>query len=486
MSKPRWIGAALGLALFGIPLASCSRGDEQSGQSNAQRPGPLQWSQSAEQQLLEAIANAPANGLRPDLFLKGGLPQDGAERAKVLTDAGLRYADALARGYTDPKAMFKDYTIPRPKNDVRQGLAQAIRNGKVGEWLASLPPQTDEYRALSQAHLMFAKLAAQSRAAPVPSGKPIRPGQRDPRMPQIAAALAANSYIPPVGTQPPRRYAGALVAAVKRLQSDYGMKPDAVIDDDVIAALNGGAGLHARQTAVALERLRWLDREPPPNRIDVNTAATFLDYWIGGTPRDRRRVVVGEPPEWTTPQLQAPIVSLVANPKWRLPDRIVADELADKGHGWFAENNIAMENGKYVQQSGPKNALGLVKFDMDDEQQIYLHDTPAKALFAEPERHRSHGCIRVEGALDFAGMIASQQGVLDKFEEALGGGEEKWVKLPTPIPVRLLYHTAFLDGGVVRFVPDVYGWDSEIARALGLEGGVPRPAFKRRPGDVGP
>ncbi len=485
MSNRRWIGAALGLALCSVPLASCSRGAEQS-QSGAQQPGALQWSRSAEEQLLQAIANAPANGLRPDLFLKGDLPKDGAERAKVLTDAGLRYADALARGFTDPEALFKDYTIPRPKNDVRQGLARAIQEGKVGEWLASLAPQTDEYRALAQAHLMFLKLAIQSKAAPVPAGKPIRPGQRDPRMPQIAAALAANSYIPPAGTQPPQRYAGALVAAVRQLQSDYGMKPDGTIGDDVIAALNGGAGLHARQTAVALERLRWLERAPPPNRIDVNTAATFLDYWIGGTPRDRRRVVVGEPPEWMTPQLQAPMRNLVANPKWRLPDRIVADELADKGPGWFADNKITKENGKYVQQSGPKNSLGLVKFDMDDEQQIYLHDTPAKPLFAEPERHRSHGCIRVEGALDFAGMIAAQQGVLDKFEEGLAGGEEKWVKLPTPIQVRLLYHTAFLDGGVVRFVPDVYGWDGQIARALGLEGGTPRPAFKRRPGDVGP
>src|SRR6185503_4392160 len=111
MSNRRWIGAALGLALCSVPLASCSRGAEQ-WQSGAQQPGALQWSRSAEEQLLQAIANAPANGLRPDLFLKGDLPKDGAERAKVLTDAGLRYADALARGFTDPEALFKDYTIP--------------------------------------------------------------------------------------------------------------------------------------------------------------------------------------------------------------------------------------------------------------------------------------------------------------------------------------------------------------------------------------
>ena len=296
MSHRRWIGAALGLALCSTALASCSGGDRQSNQSTAQQPGALDWSQSTEQQLLDAIATAPAHGLRPDLFLKGDLPNDGAERARLLTEAGLRYADALARGYTDPKAMFKDYTIPRPKTDVRQGLAQAIRDGKVGEWLASLAPQTDEYRALSQAHLQFLKLAAQSKASPLPAGRPIKPGGRDPRLPRIAAALAASGFVTAPGAQPPQRYGGALVGAVRQLQRDYGMKPDGVIGDEVITALNGGAGLRARQTAVALERLRWLERSPPGTRIDVNTAATILDQWIGGTPRDRRRVVVGEPP----------------------------------------------------------------------------------------------------------------------------------------------------------------------------------------------
>ena len=67
----------------------------------------------------------------------------------------------------------------------------------------------------------------------------------------------------------------------------------------------------------------------------------------------------------------------------------------------------------------------------------------------------------------------------------MAGGDEKWVKLKTEIPVRLLYHTAFVDGGRVQFRPDVYGWDDDVAAALGLVRGVARKAVEQ-PGDIGP
>ena len=147
---------------------------------------------------------------------------------------------------------------------------------------------------------------------------------------------------------------------------------------------------------------------------------------------------------------------------------------------------MAFREGRLVQLPGPKNSLGLVKFDMQDKEQIYLHDTPAKALFGELERHRSHGCIRVDNALDFAAILAGQDRVLDKFTKALATHEENYVKLKTEIPVRLLYHTAFFDEGRVQFRPDVYGWDDEVARGLGLERRPPRRVSQRQPGDFGP
>ena len=235
-----------------------------------------------------------------------------------------------------------------------------------------------------------------------------------------------------------------------------------------------------------LERLRWLDRNPPQTRIDVNTGAAYLDYWRNGTLRDHRNVVVGQP-DWETPQLGSPIFQLVAHPYWRVPDSILDDELKDKSPAYLAANNMEYRDGRLVQLPGPKNSLGEVKFDMRNDQAIYLHDTPAKALFTMPERHRSHGCIRVRDATGFAMLLASDDGVLPKFQEAMmKPDDEGFVKLKTEVPVRLLYHTAFVEDGRVKLVNDTYGWDDDVAYALGYVRKPPRAKQGHAGGDVGP
>jgi murein L,D-transpeptidase YcbB/YkuD len=485
--KNKWIGTAAGLALLSVALPSCSQGGNSSGQNGSNSATPaetpqVQWNKKLEKELRDAVANAPANGLKPDLFVKGD-GQDGA----ALTNLALRYAEALAHGYSDPTKIFPVYTIPRPTGDVKQGFMDAMQKGDLTGWFASLPPQTDEYKALSQAHLRYLQLASKSpNFQPVADGKPIKPRSSDNRVPELATALSSMGYLAsqPQQSSATARYSPQLIAAVKRLQADFGLKTDGIVGGNTLAALNMGPAGLARECAIAMERLRWLVRDPPATRIDVNTAATFLDYWRNGQHMDRREVVAGEPDK-QTPQIQAPIVNLVAYPKWRVPDSIAAKEVATKSSQWLAENQFTTENGHYVQQSGPKNSLGIVKFDMDDKQQIYLHDTPAKALFGLPERHRSHGCVRIQDAVAFANAIATEEGVQDKFEEAMAGQQEAWVKLKSPIPVRLMYQTAFWDGSRVQFRPDVYGWDDNVAAALGLVRGVTWQAAQQS-GDIGP
>ena len=503
--KPRSrVGGAFALALFILSTAGC--GSKPGVQPKQVQTADLQstvtdpevrafyqagqwrpvWDRKSERELLTALGQSTQQGLKTDLFLKGDLPSDPSAREAALTKAALAYAAALAHGYVDPTKLGRPYTLPRPKDDVAAGLKQAVQQGGVAEWFASLPPQTDEYRALSSAYVDALHRVTAAHGNQIPVGRPLKPGRRDPRLGLIAAALANGGYLPP----PPRnaaptRYAGALIAAVKQLQADNGLKPNGVIDNDTVAMLNTGPALRARQLAVALERLRWLERNPPQTRIDVNTAASFLDYWENGGHQLQLKVINGQPGKWTTPEIQGNIFQLVANPYWRVPDRIFDDELSKKSQAYLAANNFAFRDGKLIQLPGPKNSLGQVKFDMDDPQQIYLHDTPFKSWFAAGERHRSHGCVRVQNALDFAFQLASEDGVQDKFQEGLASGDESYVKLKRRIPVRLMYHTAFWDGSQVRFVPDLYGWDDDVARALGLERGPPRAAYQQRE-DVGP
>jgi murein L,D-transpeptidase YcbB/YkuD len=416
------IGKAVALALLSVSLSSCGNSNRVEaeaikGQAKEEvrafyeaRDWQTAWDGKSEKQLIEIIDGAPAHGLKRELFLKGELPDDRGDREIALTTAALRYASALARGYSDPAKLNEVYTLPRPKVALVAGLTKAVQEDGLADWYNSLPPQTAEYGTLSAEFVRYTRLNGNA---------------------------------------------------------------------------NQVAGERARLLAVAMERLRWLDRNPPQTRIDVNTAAAFLEYWRDGQARDRRNVVVGEP-DWETPQLGSPIFQLVAHPMWRVPKSILEDELAEKSPAYLASQGMEWRDGRLVQLPSPKNSLGDVKFDMRNDHAIYLHDTQAKALFGLPERHRSHGCVRVQDAIGFALLLAHDDGILMDFQEAMTKDDETFVKMKTEVPVRLMYRTAFVDGGQVRFVEDVYGWDDDVAFALGYVRKPPRKRTEHARGDVGP
>jgi L,D-transpeptidase YcbB len=303
-------------------------------------------------------------------------------------------------------------------------------------------------------------------------------------MPAIERQLVASGYLDRAGNAGDR-YAAPLVRAVKHMQVDYGIKPDGVIGEKALEILNLSDADRAREIAVAMERMRWLDRAPPGTRIDVNLAAARLTYWRDGKIADTRKVVVGEP-DTETPQLGSPIYRLVANPTWTVPRSIQNKEIAGKGAGYMKRNNMVWKDGWIVQQPGPENSLGLVKFDMKNDHEIYLHDTPAKQLFAEVQRQRSHGCVRVDDAVGFAEKIARDEGILDQWNKARASGKEGFVDLPREIPVRLFYSTIlFDDEGAPVIRADPYGWNDRVAGALGFG---QRQGSRLRAGgdDVGP
>lgn len=425
------------------------------------------WSADTVRQLRGAIDRRAGHGLDRMTFALDGRPGT-AEGEAALTRSALHYAAALARGASDPVKLYKDYTLERAQVDLEGGLARALAAGTVDEWLESLAPQHASYRQLSKAYLALRGAGA---AAPEPAipdvAAPLKPGQTDARVPAIARQLVASDYLDRAQAQG-NRYNEAMVQAVRRMQADYGIAPDGIVGGGVIEILNLSDADRARAIAVALERLRWLEREPPATRIDVNIAAAQLSYWREGKIVDRRKVVVGKPGN-ETPQLDSPIYRLVANPTWTVPRSIERKEIADKGEAYLRRNNMAWQDGWIVQQPGPQNSLGLVKFDMKNDHQIYLHDTPAKALFDEVQRQRSHGCVRVDDALGFAELLARDEGVLDAWNRARASGQESFVPLPREIPVRLFYQTVLLDeAGEPVIRADPYGWNERVAVALGF------------------
>jgi murein L,D-transpeptidase YcbB/YkuD len=390
------------------------------------------WSDQSAEQLKTALQGSVRHGLDPKIFTEEiDRASSPVEREVALSKAAMSYAEALGRGRTDPTKLFEVYTLPRNEVDVPAGLAEAVQQGKAPEWIESLAPQDEEYRALSEAYVQHLQ-AAQQPQGPQSQGAGQQPGAKE---------QAKQKSEPKPKNQ---------------AQQAQQATPEVPRDRAVVLAVN-------------LERRRWLPRAPDATRIDVNTAGTFLRYIRDNQIADQRVVVNGEQ-GWETPQLGSPIYRLVANPDWTVPESIEKDELANLSPAQLQRKNMKRENGRIVQQPGPDNALGLVKLDMKNDHAIYLHDTPSKSAFQRPQRHLSHGCVRVNDAPGFARMLAEHAGKLAEFDAALKNPEKKttFIGLDKEIPVRLLYHTAFLDGGKLMFSPDPYGWDAKVAEALGL------------------
>ena len=428
------------------------------------------WTETDREALTQALAKRDRHGLDHVAFLAEGADHGSPDAIDIAyTRAAIDYAGALAQGDVDPATLHDIYTVERPAVDLGETLVAALRKGNLASWLEGLAPRDPAYRALSDAYLAASAASAEA-PKEIASTKPIHVGDTDPRVAAITQQLVDDDYLAAAQGHT-LTYSPIIAAAVKALQRDYGIREDGIVGPDTLAVLNIRPADRARALAVALERRRWLSRTPPATRIDVNTAAADLRYYRNGALTDQRKVIVGEPGR-ETPSLGSPIYRLVANPTWTVPKSIQNTELAHVGSRYLRAHNMKMENGWIVQQPGPENALGLVKFDMRNDQAIYLHDTSAPSLFDRSQRHLSHGCVRVHDAVGFASMLAEQEGVGDQWRAAHASGDYTIVDLPRQIPVRLLYHNVFVTPtGTIAYRTDPYGWNDAIATRLGFDAG---------------
>jgi murein L,D-transpeptidase YcbB/YkuD len=100
---------------------------------------------------------------------------------------------------------------------------------------------------------------------------------------------------------------------------------------------------------------------------------------------------------------------------------------------------------------------------------VYLHDTPQRDQFDQLERDFSSGCIRLENVIELAAYVLNKDSVWNRqrLTAALQSGAHQVIFLADPIPVHLVYMTAWVDGaGVLQFRKDIYSRDAILAKAL--------------------
>ena len=245
----------------------------------------------------------------------------------------------------------------------------------------------------------------------------------------------------------------------------------------------------AEKIALNLERWRWMPDELGGRYIIVNIPSFHLEAHQGEQAVLPMKVVVGTN-ENKTPVFSDKMTTTVFSPYWNVPESIVEGETAPaaaRDPNFLRRNNIEIlrltKSGAtpvdpstvkwddpeelkalaFRQKPGASNALGHVKFLFPNPYNVYLHDTPADALFARPGRAFSHGCVRVEHPEALAKwlLMDDPEWTDNRIVEAMEAGEEQQVKLKQEIPVHIVYFTAWADdAGAVRLVPDVYGYDA--------------------------
>jgi murein L,D-transpeptidase YcbB/YkuD len=202
-----------------------------------------------------------------------------------------------------------------------------------------------------------------------------------------------------------------------------------------------------------LERWRWLPLDMGHRYLLVNAAGFEVGLWEEGHRVARWRVITGKP-RTPTPVFSALVTGVTLNPWWEIPPSIVREN----GGRFSSSRGYVLSGGRWRQRPGPGNSLGLMKLAMPNPYNVYLHDTPTKALFDKPVRAFSHGCVRVDKPLTLAARLLGRS-----IDAEVARGATVTLPLGDPLPVYVAYFTADVsEAGAVEFHGDIYGRDARM------------------------
>jgi murein L,D-transpeptidase YcbB/YkuD len=412
----------------------------------------------------------------------------------------IHFVSDLASGRLEPSKVNSELFVYPQNVDHAEVIRAAADAEDIAAFVARYPPAQDEYGRLKAALADFRAQAATTDWGTVPEGPTLDPGMTDPPVARLRNRLGASddpeeARLATAASGAPELYDEQLAAAAMRFQERQGLAPDGRIGPKTIAALNVPIERRIEQMVLNLERRRWMPDDRGARYVFVNLADFELK--VVDEPRTvlDTRVVVGAPYH-RTPVVGAEMTYVEINPYWNVPNSIARNELLPKikeDPGYLAANNfellsdwgdgaaaldpwavdwsrITRDSFTYRLRQGPGdgNALGRIKFMFPNPFNVYLHDTPERELFARVERDFSSGCIRLERPLDLATYLLSPGGIdRARIEALIAAGRETTQMLAHPIPVHLLYWTAFVDpDGAVGFRRDLYQRDVTLEAAL--------------------
>jgi murein L,D-transpeptidase YcbB/YkuD len=523
----RWDGAVLRVAIvallvllaaprveagsdtFSTVVAEASGDDAAVGGFYAARAYRPLWTGSGDAgrraAFFAALLRADDHGLPPDLYDAQGLMarfaavRSEAQRARLevdVTRAFLRFATHLQSGFIDPASVDPGIVREVPRRDGRATL-DLFAGADPAAFIAGLAPQAPQYAELQRARLDLVAAIGAGGWGPKVVADRLEPGDSGPQVVQLRDRLVALGYLD-ANARPD--FDESLSRAVQHFQIDNGMTPDGIAGEGTIAEINRDPEERLGSVLVAMERLRWMNGVPLGQRhIWVNLPDFTAKVIDDGRLTFETVTVVGQNrPDTRSPEFSDLMEFMVVNPTWNVPRSITVKEylpmlqknpnaaghlrivdrqgrLIDRGAVDFTQFTASNFPFSMSQAPSDGNALGLVKFMFPNQWNIYLHDTPHKPLFEKEVRAFSHGCIRLGRPFDLAYTLLARQtnDPQGLFQSHLATRKETTVSLDQPVPVHLVYFTAWPNaGGRIDYRRDVYGRDAAIFEAMRAAGVV--------------
>jgi murein L,D-transpeptidase YcbB/YkuD len=455
----------------------------------------------------------------------------------------LKYSHHMRYGLVNPKELFPD-SYYLPVADLSQtDLFEPLKQIKIIQYLQDVQPSSERYKKLQTALLQFKNFnVPEWTVIPNPDEK-LEPGDKNSSLILIANKLISLGFLDTsiVMINDYAVYDSLLVNPIKEFQRINGLNDDGVIGKNTIERLNIAPKGYVDKIKINLERFRWINYPDSLAYILVNIPEFRLYVMENGEKIFDTKVCTGrrrpanykeqfkfykrtrrrenKPDDWETPNMYGEISYLVLNPTWNVPNSIIREEIAskvNKDSSYLESRNFKVyKDGveinldevntseftsdtipyRIVQDSGPGNALGKIKFMFNNRFGIYLHDTPTRRPFTYSNRAVSHGCVRVEKPLQLAEFILRDhskwnidylkieigQRVDDKskiseyYEKRSSLRNRKYltedktteVILDKKIPLFIDYYTAWVDdNGAINFRDDIYRRDKLLVEYL--------------------
>ncbi len=462
-------------------------------------------------ELMAEIDGVYADGLNPEDYHASALrsfrqqlggskaltPAESADLELLATDAMVLALYHLYKGKVDPVDISSQWNFearPIHSESTRELLYRVLSTGEISGVFDSVRPEHIWYRRGREGLARYRTMEAAGGWPELPDGPVIKPEMNDPRLPVLRRRLQISGDLETsTSVFQGDFYDADTVAGIERFQERHGLSRDGVIGPATRAALNVSVGARIDQIRVNLERARWVLHELHGDFVLVDVAGFAVSYFRDNEPVWRSRAVVGRPYR-ETPIFKSEIKYVVFNPTWTIPPGIIAKDklpVIKRDPGYLNRNHIRVidRNGRrvdpysvnwnqykganipyqLVQDPGPDNALGLVKIMFPNPYLVYLHDSPAKALYERDERAFSSGCIRVQKAFELTELVLNQpeRWNEESIAKVIAGKRTQTVNLEKSLPVLILYWTAEpLPDGQVGFRGDIYGRDPSTLAAL--------------------